>query len=184
MPEVVERDPRQPSSLEKRFEGPVTEVRGVDGIAALSGEHEILIPVETTNLESLFGLVRQVTLEGFHGARGQLHASPLPRLGGRAHDVPAHILATGERPAHSDGGGVEVNVRPLERQQLPAPHAGVEGEYVERLQTIAARRLQQGPRLLRISGCISLEEGIGAFTASAGLREMRSRSHGLPEGLM
>ena len=68
MPEVVERDPRQSGSLKDRFEGPVTEVRGVDGIAALSGEHEILIPIETTSLELPFGLVCQVTLEGFHGA--------------------------------------------------------------------------------------------------------------------
>src|SRR5919107_2971080 len=136
MPQVVERDPRQPSSLQERFEGPVTEVRGVDEIAALSGEHEVLIPVETTDLKFLFCLACPVTLEGLHGARGQPYAPSLARLSCRAHDVPASVLATGERPTNPDGGEVEVNVCPLERQQLAAPHAGVDSEHVESFKSV------------------------------------------------
>src|SRR5215210_6456508 len=135
--QVVEGDPRQTGSLQKGFEGTVTEVRGVDGIAAFSGEHEVLIPVETTDLKFLFGLACPVTLEGLHGARGQPYVPSLARLGCRAHDVPASVLATGERPTNPDGGEVEINVRPLERQQLASPYAGVDGEHVEGFESVA-----------------------------------------------
>ena len=131
MAQVVEGDLRKPCALQERFEGSLSEVGGVDGIAAFSGEHEVLIPVETTDLKFLFGLACPVTLEGLQGARGQPYVPSLAGLGCRAHDVPASVLATRERPTNPDGGEVEVNVRPLERQQLASPYAGVDGEHVE-----------------------------------------------------
>src|SRR5215212_402719 len=48
--------------------------------------------------------------------------------------------------AHPNGGGLQVNVIPLQAEQLASPHAGVEGENVEGFETISpGTRQARGP---------------------------------------
>src|SRR5215208_2447587 len=48
-----------------------------------------------------------------------------------------------ERPSHPYGGVLQINVRPLEAEQLTTPHASIDGEHVEGFKPVSLRRLKQ-----------------------------------------
>ena len=54
--------------------------------------------------------------------------------------------------SQAEQAALKVHVLPLEAQKLAFPHAGVDGQHVEGINTIAARRFEQGLCLLPIQG--------------------------------
>ena len=78
--------------------------------------------------------------------RQQDRALTLPRLGRGEHEVPR--LAAVERGRDTQDGGGEVDVPPVQRQQLPLSHARAERHEVERLQAVAARGIEERGHLL------------------------------------
>ncbi len=48
-----------------------------------------------------------------------------------------------ERPSHPYSGIFEVNVRPLESEQLSTPHTGVNCEHVQGFEPVATGRLKE-----------------------------------------
>ena len=54
----------------------------------------------------------------------------------------ASIVGARERPAHPHGGVLQINVPPLEAEQLPTPHASMDGEHVEGFEPVSSCRFQ------------------------------------------
>ena len=81
------------------------------------------------------------------------------------------VVGACQRPAHLYGGVLQINVRPLEAEQLTTPHAGVDGEHVEGFEPVSLRRLKQ------LAGFGSRERVLlfrrGSFHAVCGVARMR-----------
>ena len=129
---------------QQRREGPPAQVGRVHGRADLAGEDEPLVPVEVSqalHLPYLPGEVfaqrpdrRLVEPDG---------AAALLRLDLTEKDAP---LTHGDRPSHAHAGVLEIQVLPLEGEQLPLAHPRVDGEHVEGLEPVAAGRAEKAPR--------------------------------------
>src|SRR3712207_3040095 len=53
------------------------------------------------------------------------------------------VVDAGERPLYPHCGVLQVDVLPLEAQQFPAPHTGVDGDHVKGFEPVATSRLEQ-----------------------------------------
>lgn len=54
-----------------------------------------------------------------------------------------------EDTTHPNRGSVQIDVRPLEPQELSASYASVQGEHVEGFEPVSSRRLEQASGLGR-----------------------------------
>ncbi len=86
-------------------------------------------------------LAIQMASEGFQGCRRQLHgATAAFGPGGGEYRA---ALRCRQRAPHLQHSGLKVDVASLEAEQLALPHAGVDGEDVERLQAIVTGGIEQ-----------------------------------------
>src|SRR5215207_9547771 len=89
--------------------------------------------------------------ECFYGSLSEPHgAAALLGLGLSESEATA-VVGACERPAYPHGLRVEVNIFPLEAEQLPAPHARVDGEHIEGFEAVSgfASRFEQPAGLFR-----------------------------------
>src|SRR5215208_3104386 len=75
VPEIVEADVRQPSTLEQGLKGAVTEIRGVDKGSALRGKDEAAGLVEGTHPFHLRKLPLEVASQGVCGGASESDAA-------------------------------------------------------------------------------------------------------------
>ncbi len=100
------------------------EVERFDEVPNLSGEDEALILIQSFGLQLLLRVPRPMELASFHGLRREAHrAAALLRLRLTERETPA-VLGVRERLRHPDGRAVEINIFPLQPEQLSASHAG------------------------------------------------------------
>ena len=143
----------EPSALEKRSKRTLAKIGEVNQAARLRSEDEALVPVEPTGPQFLLCLPRPVAPRGFDDAALlslRLSESELTT-----------VVGARQGSSYPHGGIVEVNVLPLEPQQLPAPHASVEGQHVEGSKAVSSfvSRILRGLvlrafRLDRTAGCV------------------------------
>ncbi len=137
MPKVVEAYLRQPRAFEERFEPARGEVAAVEGRARLGDEYESVLLPQGASLVYLLQLALQVALEGFRGGPGQAY-TPTATLrfgGGQSRTSPCR----GQRAPYLQRPGFEVDVVPLEPEQLTLSEPGMDGEYIESFETVSAR---------------------------------------------
>ena len=121
----------EPSALEKRSKRTLAKIGGVNQAARLRSEDEALVPVGPTGPQLLLCLPRPVAPKIFDEARSELHVAAALLSIRLSESELMTVIGARQGSSYPHGGIVEVNVRPLEPQQLPAPHAGVEGQHVE-----------------------------------------------------
>src|SRR5215212_9091564 len=141
VPEIVPADGGELRTLEQGFEVPVDYVLGVEGCALARREHEARILV-VARPKLLLKLALAVAPEGFYGPLRQIYGASAGVL--RLHkDQPATLAYPMQLPDHPKRADVEVYIRPLEPQRLSAPKPYREGQDIERLELLAARRLEE-----------------------------------------
>src|SRR5918994_2421296 len=125
------------------------------------------------------GLALAMEPEGFHGLRSQLNRAaalvPFWRIEG----------AVGvEGTLHRERASVEVNISPLQAQQLALPQACVYGEHVQGLQTVSAGCREP---CLYLSGAEGLDfflVDLRGFYSLADVAWDKTIEHGLLKRLM
>ncbi len=150
----------------RRFEGLIMR-------ANLVGEDKAAGLVEGAQPIHLLHLALQVALEGCYGARGEAHgAAALLGLGLRQ-----GVLAprAGKGAPDLERARFEVQVLPLEGQQLALPQSCVYGQHVESFETVTASGFNQAICLFTVSGVISSRSIRGSFKASARCAELGRR---------
>src|SRR3712207_3028370 len=128
-------------ALEQRLEPARGEVAAVERRARLGGEHEPVLVPQGAGPIYLPQLALQGALEGFRGRTRQAHA-PAAALGLGGDQLGAS-LRRGQGAPYLKRPGFEVDVVPLEPEQLALPEPGVDGEHVEGFEAVSAGRVEQ-----------------------------------------
>jgi hypothetical protein len=151
----------EPSALEKRSKRTLAKIGEVNQAARLRSEDEALVPVEPTVPQLLLCLPRPVAPKGFDDAGSEPHVAAALLSLRLSESELTTVVGARQGSSYPHGGIVEVNVLPLEPQQLPAPHAGVEGQHVEGSKAVSSfvGRILRGLvlrafRLDRTAGCV------------------------------
>ena len=147
--QVVKPNDGQAGLYENRLEFPRDEVR-LDQRTVGPGADQVLVVVNDPQLEFILFLSKLVRPELRGGGRGQGYLPPaLPRLRG-LELVPA--LDPLQCPAYGDGLLLQVDVLPLQRHDLAAPHAGGDRQHDRDVHPAGPRLLEQLHGLLGVEG--------------------------------
>ena len=123
------------------------QVAWIDRRTDGTSEDESRLHPRRPQIHSFLLLLVEVTRQKFHHWLGQVDRAPaLQGLGVGRHDVPALAF---ERTPDAYHSPLEVHVLPLQSQRLASAHSRREHQGVERLVTVAVKKRQEVPRLLR-----------------------------------
>ena len=151
MAQVVEPHRWEFRFLQDASEGPIQQVLGFNGTAEPVAKDEAISASDQAHGESFCELPLLVTAERSDSRWCQSDvAAALGALGLALHEASAPY--TSDRATYLKHAALQVDILPLQAEQLPLAHPGGERKDVEGLKAISSSSQEKAPRFIGVQG--------------------------------